>query len=59
MLALFIRRRGGVRFKCEGQNDKGPVLYSGVMVVDSKGFFLSVCKPLQLTVQTPVENERA
>ncbi len=37
--------------------NKDQVLYSNVMVIDSQKFLLTVCEPLQLTLQTPVERE--
>ena len=37
--------------------NKYQVLYSNVMVIDSQKFLLTVCEPLQLTLQTPVERE--
>jgi hypothetical protein len=37
---------------------KDQVLYSDVMVIDLQKFLLTVCEPLQLTLQTPVERER-
>ncbi len=37
--------------------NKDQALYSDVMVIDSQKFLLTVCEPLQLTLQTPVERE--
>jgi len=40
-------------------NTKDQVLYTDVMHIDSNKFLISVCEPLQLTLQTPVANESA
>jgi hypothetical protein len=39
--------------------EKAQVLYTDVMHIDGFKFLISVVEPLQLTVQTPLENESA
>ena len=39
-------------------DEKKQVLYSDVMHVDSNKFLITVCKPLQLTIQNCIERER-
>ncbi len=49
--------RAKIQEEIKAEN-KDQVLYSNVMVIDSQKFLLTVCEPLQLTLQTPVERER-
>jgi hypothetical protein len=39
------------------EENKNQVLYSDVMAIDSQRFLLTICEPLQLTLQTYVERE--
>jgi hypothetical protein len=48
--------RAKIQEEIKAEN-KDQVLYSNVMVIDSQKFLLTVCEPLQLTLQTPGERE--
>ncbi len=55
---LTKRKVSRVRFdETLKADDKDQVLFTDVMAIDTKHFLVSVCEPLQLTLQTPVISE--
>ena len=57
---LTKKRAGRQRFEPALQgSEKDQVLYSDVMHIDDTHYLITVCDPLNLTIQTPVDKETA